>query len=549
MLCLTRHNFITNSFSHNYANILLYLLPDPVIDKEGNTYERSAIIEWLQTSSTSPITRSPLSLSDLIPNRQLQALLNPSGNGIVTPSSSPTSSPDASRVPRSAKVTHTIAPLTSATSQQLAVTITPPPADNASRTPSHIVLCIDVSGSMDSVAAVKGGESSGLTVLDVVKHSCKTVVKLMYPNDMISVVKYSTSAQVVSSPKFMTDANRSAVLSAIESLHTEGSTNIWDGLRQSMDLINVGMAPADSANVKSHVFLLTDGLPNIIPPRGHLPMLSRYFDANPNFSADIHTFGFGYNLDSKLLLELAIKGKGGYSFIPDSGFVGTTFCHSVANVLTSCGNQASLCLELPENIMLTKISGSAKDFTAAEIEAGTTDQLQFEKTSWGVRVDVGMIQYGQPKTFIFNLDSDSNYNNNDIGVSLKYSQLDGSVANIQSITLANAPDGGGSASSFSLHRLRAVEVITKVLELNGWPSEGYSPTAGTTTEAKSLVMDLCDDIKSKFSDDSGCEKIKALLADLEGQVTEAVSSDEYWNKWGRVSENTPHRGRLAKNFF
>ncbi|GMI27994.1 hypothetical protein TrRE_jg3120, partial [Triparma retinervis] len=44
-------------------------LEDPVIDPEGNTYERSAIEEWLKEHSTSPITRSPLSLEQLAPNR------------------------------------------------------------------------------------------------------------------------------------------------------------------------------------------------------------------------------------------------------------------------------------------------------------------------------------------------------------------------------------------------------------------------------------------------------------------------------------------------
>jgi len=33
---------------------------DPVIDPEGNTYERSAIEDWLSKNQTSPITRNPL---------------------------------------------------------------------------------------------------------------------------------------------------------------------------------------------------------------------------------------------------------------------------------------------------------------------------------------------------------------------------------------------------------------------------------------------------------------------------------------------------------
>ena len=44
---------------------------DPVVDPEGNTYERSAIENWLSRSQTSPITRSFLTVAMLNPNRAL----------------------------------------------------------------------------------------------------------------------------------------------------------------------------------------------------------------------------------------------------------------------------------------------------------------------------------------------------------------------------------------------------------------------------------------------------------------------------------------------
>ena len=44
---------------------------NPVIDREGNTYEHDAIKEWIRTNHKSPITRAPLKESDLIPNRAL----------------------------------------------------------------------------------------------------------------------------------------------------------------------------------------------------------------------------------------------------------------------------------------------------------------------------------------------------------------------------------------------------------------------------------------------------------------------------------------------
>ena len=55
------------------------IMSDPVIDPEGNSYERNAILEALAIKNESPITRSTLRTDQLIPNRALIdaiALLN-----------------------------------------------------------------------------------------------------------------------------------------------------------------------------------------------------------------------------------------------------------------------------------------------------------------------------------------------------------------------------------------------------------------------------------------------------------------------------------------
>ena len=48
---------------------------EPVIDPDGNSYEKSAIIEWVRKNNTSPITRNNLKESDLTPNRALSDMI------------------------------------------------------------------------------------------------------------------------------------------------------------------------------------------------------------------------------------------------------------------------------------------------------------------------------------------------------------------------------------------------------------------------------------------------------------------------------------------
>ena len=44
------------------------ILADPVIAADGRTYERAAMVEWLQHHSTSPVTGEELLHKRLVPN-------------------------------------------------------------------------------------------------------------------------------------------------------------------------------------------------------------------------------------------------------------------------------------------------------------------------------------------------------------------------------------------------------------------------------------------------------------------------------------------------
>ncbi len=100
------------------------------------------------------------------------------------------------------------------------------------------------------------------------------------------------------------------------------------------------------------LFLLTDGCPNIEPPRGHLPTLEK-LKKKTNFTCIVNTFGFGYELDSKLLEDISILGNSGsYAFIPDGSFVGTIFVNAITTLLTTVATNVQVIMNIKIKLSL-----------------------------------------------------------------------------------------------------------------------------------------------------------------------------------------------------
>ncbi|CAF2367157.1 unnamed protein product [Rotaria sp. Silwood2] len=314
------------------------LMTDPVIDPDGNSYERSAIEDWLRQHSTSPITRTTLHLNDLRPNRALRESIE-----------------EYRSKQSSSNITTKTKPITIVTNQSFDLKVTSswlndfahisiqPPEGIGIRAPCDICCVVDTSGSMGTEVEIQGvsndREKYGLSQLDLVKHALKTIIHSLTQNDRLAIVSFANSATVLFTLHQMDDDGRSSALAALERLDDNGQTNLWDGLRAGLKVLAEGQRTTES-NVA--LFLLTDGCPNVEPPRGHLPTLASYKNKT-NFTCSINTFGFGYNLESKLLEDLAQMGNcGSYAFIPDGSFVGTIFVNAIANLLTTAATNLQL---------------------------------------------------------------------------------------------------------------------------------------------------------------------------------------------------------------
>jgi hypothetical protein len=360
-----------------YCPITGDLLVEPVTDPAGHTYEKTSILKWLGVKNVSPLTQAPLYPDDLTDNIAMKRSIDSIRDKLQS---------DQLKV--ESKIMDTkLAPykekLDEITIDQyyhngkLVVSINTPEVQK--RPPIDIVLCIDVSYSMSAEATLKGNKnekiSHGMSVLSLTISAAKTILYSLEDEDNISIVTFSSHAVTVVKNQACTAENKTLISSELDSLKPVSNTNMWSGIIASLDTLKETSPPEKNKGV----ILLTDGIPNVEPPRGHEAMLEKYF-TDHDFRCMVSTYGFGYNLDSNLLLNISnISGGDGYSFIPDASILGSVFINGISNLLTTSLYNPKLRIDL---------SHGAK----------------FKDGNSSFEITIDSLKYGKSKTFVFDID-------------------------------------------------------------------------------------------------------------------------------------------------
>lgn len=391
-----------------------------------------------------------------------------------------------------------------------------------SRTPTDICCVVDVSGSMGSEAMLKAesGEMSGhgLSVLDVVKHALKSFIHTLAEGDRLALVSYSTDATKILALTDMTSNGRTAAENCLNQLVPAGMTNLWDGLKTAFEVLQTGQRPGRF----QHVVLFTDGLPNINPPRGIVPMLKRLKEKEGgHLPVTLSTFGFGYELDGELLSSLAIEGNGAYNYIPDAGLVGTIFVHALANLLVVIGKDAIVTLE----------ATNGASFVGDQPSLG--GHLVVKKDANSITLSVGMLQNGQPKNLVVQMKFPAGATPG--GQYLK-TKLEFISRAPEKITVeASGPAKFSTDFTIAVERqrvrLRFVDTLRAILQK-------AKLTSMEKAQGKALPLPECLQMLKAFRQEivtgpaAEDAVVKAFLEDIDGQVTEAMCKEDFYTKWG-----------------
>ncbi|KAJ3085923.1 hypothetical protein HK102_013684, partial [Quaeritorhiza haematococci] len=541
------------------------LMTDPVLlTVDGRTYERSAIEEWIRTHGTSPVTREPATVGDLVPNRAVRDVIeslknNPGGEEGVRSAQQEAveivqereEGVEEEGVEVSVVATQSLVTVEGREVYDALVKVAPP--DGTRRSQLDVCCVIDISGSMGEEVVIKTAEGSverdGLSILDIVKHAVKTIIHTLNPTDRLALVSFSNSGRKELPLTTMNDDGKRLAMTALERLEPSYSTNLWDGLKMGLDVLEEGQGDQRSGSGSGGrgripaLLLLTDGCPNIHPPRGELEMLKKYREKSEGtLPGIVNTFGFGYSLDSGLLNELAVEGNGVYSFIPDGSFVGTTFIHAAANLLTSMVRNVLVSLE-PLNGAEIVIPTPTNPNTPQTTPNPLLGRHHCQPTSWGVQLELGTLQYGQSTDLIVRLKSMPPVGTPYLNVTVKWAKpgTNSSDHEYQTYTFEGTSQSLTTPEEASeirthLRRLTFAETVQTAMSLvvrdTTEPGQQLISSFITNTLKSSTSSAFPPSLATFPPTPDETQSLQSLLQDCEGQVTEAFIP-AYYRKWGR----------------
>ncbi len=227
------------------------------------------------------------------------------------------------------------------------------------RKPVSLTFVIDISGSMDLENR-----------LGLVKRSLNILVSRLRPQDTVGIVVYGSDARVLIEP---TQASHHGfIISAIDSLRTEGATNAEAGLRLGFDMAMRSYRPGSS----NRVILCSDGVANVgnVDASSILEFVHGYIKEGIYLS----TFGFGMgNLNDTLLEQLADKGNGVYAYIDTLEEAQRLFIDDLTSTLQTIALDAKVQVDFnPDVVACYRLIGyenravADQDFRNDSVDAG-----------------------------------------------------------------------------------------------------------------------------------------------------------------------------------
>ncbi|CAA0815061.1 Zinc finger (C3HC4-type RING finger) family protein [Striga hermonthica] len=256
------------------------------------------------------------------------------------------------------------------------------------RAPVDLVTVLDVSGSMAG------------TKLALLKRAMGFVIQNLGPSDRLSVISFSSTARRLFPLRRMTENGRQEALQAVNSLTSNGGTNIAEGLRKATKVLT----ECKSRNPIGSIILLSDGqdtYTNRAPPTAIAPRsdYQSIINGASTSRVPIHVFGFGSDHDADSMHLISENSGGTFSFIEAESVIQDAFAQCIGGLLSVVVQELTVEVECvdPTVRLVSVKSGSYKtslalDKRRATIEVG--DLYAEEERDFLVTADIPIYESG-----------------------------------------------------------------------------------------------------------------------------------------------------------
>ncbi|KAF8039848.1 hypothetical protein BT93_B2153 [Corymbia citriodora subsp. variegata] len=241
-----------------------------------------------------------------------------------------------------------------------------------SRAPIDLVTVLDVSGSMAG------------SKLALLKRAMGFVIQNLGPSDRLSVIAFSSTARRLFPLQRMTDIGRQQALQAVNSLTSNGGTNIAEGLKKGAKVLS----ERKFKNPVGSIILLSDGQDTYNVSSPGASAASHYRGAQQSllpqaiFQKDgtglqipVHAFGFGTDHDAAMMHSIAEASGGTFSFIEAEDVIQDAFAQCIGGLLSVVVQELQVKVECADpSLQFSSIkSGSYRSTLSSDERAGSVD--------------------------------------------------------------------------------------------------------------------------------------------------------------------------------
>lgn len=217
------------------------------------------------------------------------------------------------------------------------------------RTPMNLCLVIDRSGSMEGAP------------LEYVKQACTYVLDMLTPNDILSIVTFEETVDVLMPPQRV--SNKEPIKAGIGRLMAGNTTDLYGGIALGAQQLAMNPDPGRA----TRMIVLSDGDPTT-GIKDFQSLVTQAGDIKTR-GVTVTFLGFGPDYNEELLAGMARRSGGNYYFIPRPEMIPDIFRQELEKLMTVVAKNLKIDLKLARWVSLRSPSSA----TSGDIEVPLTD--------------------------------------------------------------------------------------------------------------------------------------------------------------------------------